>query len=390
MNFLKNSSIYLAALVSIPIHNFNINLGFMHLKAFQVFTVIFLFSCFLKKQAFIAKGQYPSVFFFICFLCLVVFSSINSITIERSFSLTFALVFCFLFFIASLIFLNNYGLNAFIKPLIYTGSLYALWGAAQLILFFLGFPAHVNFEAWDVVPRVPYFSSENVHAAFAVITALCALFVLLEERNIVVGGLFVLNVVGLVATGTRGAMLMFSISALIILIKYFISVPKSRLILGIFSCFVILGVIFFWDILFIRFNSLGSGDDGTSRVRLHHFEEIYHYFIDNVHTGVGLGGSPILASTNHDLHNVFLMVLFEAGIYSFFMYVLLISYCLYYYFCNVSSRRKDNRLFLVLVLFIAVWGQAMFEPSTYFFHLYLSLALIMYKPELLKNENNYS
>ena len=381
MKLIKLSNIYIGALITMPIHNLNINLGIFHLKFFQVFTLFFLIGCFYKKLFRFTKGQLLALFLFLAFLLAVIFSSLTSPVLERSLPLTFALFFCFLFFVATILYIRTYSIQSIFLPLTISGAVYAIWGGAQLILFFLGKPAAVNFEAWDIVPRVPYFSSENVHAAFAVITALIGLFKLLEDKRLIIGIIFILNVIGLVATGTRGAMLMFALASIMVVLHYFIFDPRSRTILIVFGTFVVGGVFYFWDLLFVRFNTLASGNDGTAGVRFRHYEEMYHLFIENLTTGYGLGASQIFSSSNHDVHNVLLMLLFETGIVSFCIFLVLLIYS-FSYFLNTFRNYKNTRyMYFFAIVFFAVWGQGMFEPSTFFFHLYLSLGLLFYVPK---------
>lgn len=379
------SYIFILIIATLPIHEPNIDLGFMSLKVFQILTLLHI-AIFLstKKKVIPLQSTAPIVLFLIfiqsCFL-----STTSSIAPTRSLNLTFAISFCFLFFASSCFFIKDskHSVQTIKKTLLFSNSIYSLYGVTQLLLFFSGRDANVNFKPWDVVPRVPYFSAENVHAAYALIATLFLFHETITNRIRPHIGipLIVLNVGGIVATGTRSAFLCLFIGVIAIILSTLNQSKKAkRNTLATLALSVPL-VWITWDILFIRLEAVFSGGDSTTAVRLDHYIEIFSFFQDRIATGIGLGGA--LTVSKHDVHNLPLMVLFETG---------MIGLCSYFAFamsCAVNAfkrRAAKSSLFnkrettLIIIVSGCTIVQAFSEPSLYFFHIYLMLALLAVPP----------
>lgn len=382
---MRSGSIFLAAVVLLPIQNFGFNLGIMTLKLSQALFIIFLFFALSGKRSKIGK----SARFFVALLFSVLFafllSSLNSDFIGRAFVLTFAFAWCALFSISAILFLENYqnSFDRLVKALVLSASAYSIYGVAQLTFFFLGLPAHVNFEPWDVVPRVPYFSSENVHAAFLLIAIPLIFFRLLNQKGlknyVKFGSLLAVNFVGLVATGSRAAIIALVVGLILMMaleLRKSLGLGKLLRILCIVSL-TVYAVMAKWDTLFVRFNSLLTGHDGTTSVRTTHYSEMFHFFVEQPILGIGLGGAQEVST--HDVHNVFLQVLFEGGIFAIALFLLLIFSPLFLHVLKPSHsyvyRRGSNNA--VLISYFIVLLQACAEPALYFYHLYLVLVMLL-------------
>ncbi|EOX4280695.1 O-antigen ligase family protein, partial [Vibrio cholerae] len=333
-----------------------------------------------RNRLLLTKQQSLVLFFLFSTFSLLLLSSIVSVNAQSSLVLSFAFLFCVVFYVCTCSYTNNVNnpLLDIRRTLYISGSICSIYGILQLILHFMGFEANVNFNAWDVVPRVPFFSSENVHAAFAlgVSTFLFADLLIKSDRKTFF--VLLLNLSGLVATGTRGAMIAFVITSAILSIIAVVDKKANLKILILFFVTSILLVIKYWDLLFLRFESVGSGSDGTTTVRLEHYEVMFQYFIDRPLLGIGLGGSQSLGF--QDIHNILLMILFEGGLLAFVLYISAIIISIFCYFKSINFRVSVSSV-VILLFFAGLMLQAMFEPSLYFYHLYLSIALLTIKKE---------
>jgi O-antigen ligase len=261
---------------------------------------------------------------------------------------------------------------------------YSIYGILQLLLFFSGHEANVHFEAWDLVPRVPYFSAENVHAAFIILVIPFLYQDILAAKKIIrfaqFLAAFLINLGGLLATGSRGAILALAIALTVQSIIFAFKnrsrhgLKKATAIFAIIATFVIT----YWDSLFIRFNALANGDDGTTYVRISQYEFIFNKFLEHPFLGIGLGQSLIISG--HDVHNVVLQVLFEGGVIAFFFYFLFMAlpFIKLLIHRRVDMKFHGGRPLAAFSGASAVLLQALAEPSLYFYHLYLSLSLIIF------------
>lgn len=382
---LKDYYFFLAAIFFLPIQNLGLELGFMTLKLSQFFALMYIVVLLLQRKVKLTNTQLVTIILLVITFIFFFISAFFSIDIERSFILSFAFFLCLIFYISSCLFLNSTKnpLNLLKITFYFSGTICSIYGIFQLLLHFLGLGGNVNFNPWDVIPRVPYFSSENVHASFALIVCIFCVSDLLIYRKFRFIILSLINLAGLAATGTRGAMLSFII---VLLLLSFISLfdrRSSKLILLIFSLMSILLVYFFWDVLFLRFESLATGSDGTTNVRFEHYSIMLSYYMANPMWGIGLGGSQSLGY--QDIHNLFLMVLCEGGAFAFVSYLFAFIILLYRSVKNSLGRVSVGGVTYLLV-FLGVAIQALFEPSLYFFHLYISLALLSVDSKLVKNE----
>jgi len=378
------SFLYLLSLALLPIQVVGIDLGFMTLKPSQALFILYITISIIDRKTRIIRPKFEVLLLSLSFLGLLL-SSIFSTDPERSSILSFAYLLCLAFLFATLTYLNSIS-NSYrkIKATLYVSStIYSAYGISQLLLFFGGHNANVNFESWDLVPRVPYFSAENVHAAFllAVIPIIYIDFIAQKHKttSLLLISILAINFGGLIATGSRGAMLALLAATLAQTIIYTSKNPKSNYFtkLTILSISVILLVLKFFDELFIRFSSLVEGDDGTTSVRASHYEQIYRYFDSSPVFGIGLGNS--LARSGHDVHNVLLQLLFEGGLAAFTPYFIAILLILYRTFLKEKHKPIDTTQKAASTgIFIAILLQAMMEPSLYFYHLYLAIGLVLY------------
>lgn len=386
------SFLFLLSVILLPIQNFGLDVGLMNLKISQVFFLVYFFL--ILKNRWIQIGKLQKIetwllFFLVSFLFI---SSADALSLKKSIVLSFAVVLCSVFFVCACNYINSEenSLDKLKASLYWSCSIYSFYGVIQLVLFFSGHDANVNFEAWDVIPRVPYFSSENVHAAFSLLTlSLLYSDIIFKKnsRNIVFILTFILNFAGLVATGSRGAMLAFFITA-IFQTLFALLTSRVNLKFFLFTAFSTGFLVwFFWDTLFLRFDSLASGSDGTTEVRVEHYKVMYDFFIKRPFLGLGLDGSHFLGY--QDVHNVFLMVLYEGGIFAFSSFVLLMIVPFLYFLLRkkMFSQEVDVSVGLIFAFF-SVLIQACFEPSLYFYHLYLSLVLLTIGVERARVNDN--
>ena len=389
---MRFSYIFLLSLILLPIQSIGLDLGFMTLKLSQFLFVTYVILIILNKRIHVKSLDIYIYMFLLTFFALLI-STLFSESQERSFVLMFAYLLCIVFLFATINFLFKTP-NSFVKIknyLFLSSVIYSIYGGYQLLLFYSGREANVNFEAWDLVPRVPYFSAENVHAAFLlVIIPILYVDYLMEQKKvktIVLFFILILNIVGIVATGSRGAILALILSILFLTIILRNVMGNFRLVkkVGFLSIIILFFVVKFFDLLFIRFASLFSGNDGTTSVRANDYLLMFREFSASPLFGTGLGTS--LELTDHDVHNVFLQLLFEGGIVSFIPFIFSIGLIFYHFLANFRLNDFDLRLRLSAVgVFIAVVIQSMFEPSLYFYHFYFSVGLLIYSNSEMKNK----
>jgi len=364
--------LFLASVALLPIQTIGLDIGFMTVKISQVFFLSYLSITVWRYRFRPLKSQKLVLYLLaLTFIGLLV-SAIFSNHPERSAILASAFLLCTLFYLAATVYLSSEreSTEDLKKTLYITSTLYSIYGILQLALFFSGATANVNFEAWDLVPRVPYFSAENVHAAFLLLVLPLIYDQLINSKNNTKNWLtlaFLINCAGMAATGSRGAMLAL---LLILTIQTLIGIVSHRINIKLITLTAVAAIALIttlWDILFIRFEGIFSGDDGTTNVRISHFKDMFRFFEASPIVGVGLGGSHALGF--QDIHNVLLQVLFEGGVIAAtpFTLALLIP--------TIRTTIKTNKITAFSLTFAAILMQAMFEPSLYFYHLYLALAL---------------
>lgn len=365
--------LFIASVALLPIQTVGLDLGFMTVKLSQVLFLAYLSITAWRYRFRPQKSQKITLYLLgLTFIGLLV-SAIFSNHPERSAILALAFLLCALFYLASTVYLNSerQPTEELKKTLYITSTLYSTYGIIQLALFFSGATANVNFEAWDLVPRVPYFSAENVHAAFLLLVLPPIYDQLINNKTKKTSWLtiaFLINCAGMAATGSRGAML----ALLLVLATQTLVGIHSRKINTKAVIFIAVAAIALittlWDILFVRFEGIFSGNDGTTNVRISHFRDMFSFFEASPIVGIGLGGSHALGF--QDIHNVLLQILFEGGIVAATPFALALS------IPTIYAVIKKNKTTALGLTFAAVLIQAMFEPSLYFYHLYLSLALI--------------
>lgn len=148
---------------------------------------------------------------------------------------------------------------------------------------------------------------------------------------------FVIQLLALVTSGSRSAWIAFIIALLIITILLFWSKWRKKTFVLAIGIFVVI-VSFFVFLSPARLESLLSWREGSLGLRSYFYSSAPHLIIDNILTGTGLenGGEAIISSYEPDwgvfmqingysdkLHNSFLDILLQLGIFGFIFYILL-------------------------------------------------------------------
>jgi hypothetical protein len=364
-----------------PFQNvFTIPLGFMTLKISQIFLFLSLPMIFTLNKINV-KNIRIFFYIFILFLLFVLLSTFMSMDIQRSINLTFALILLFIVVFLVIINIKNINdINNILEIFVLSNTICFIYGLSQLLLFFMGFSnVNVNFHPWDVIPRVPFFSSENMHANFALIPSiyLFSKLIMYNKDKIKLLLLFIANFSTIVMSNSRGALVAFFTVALLIFITSIIKNYKIKIsnliILIIFSALIIV----FSDIIFIRFTNI-SVNSGTIGDREHIIRLAMHAFNQNIFFGIGLGSFEHIIGYKKDIHGVIFQLLTETGIIATTIYVCFMLLILIFHLKIFLMPYNEKIKFYNKVLFyinFALILQSFGEPFLYNLHWYIVIGL---------------
>ena len=367
---------------------FTVYLGVFTLKLSQVFLFasVGIISLYIAQYRPSKTEKFLFVYILLILSCIFL-STFLAIDIKRSFILSIAIVILFISLVVPIILLNNKKafMNSFFA-FIASGTLFALYGLVQISRFYLGKEANVNFYPWDLIPRVPFFSSENVHANFS-LTPCILLYVFyfyFEEikKKFLILALFIINISAIFISNSRGAIISLSIAILMVTLFLFLF-KKNYSRFNIISFAILAGssitlIMIFSDYIFARLVDVSAGE-GTIVDRLQIFSEAYRAFSGNIFFGIGLGNFPRIIGYTKDIHNIILMLLAETGIITTLLFLFLYLLLTITQILCIFSRHidYDYRIFNITMLVsnFALLFHSLGEPALYNMNIFISIGI---------------
>lgn len=266
-----------------------------------------------------------------CFGACILYAGVTSYAFPTAvMAMGLFLILMAVFFVAKDAIDTEEKLDFILWVLISMGTLVALYAVYQYIVGVEMDAAWVDTESFDITTRAyATFNNPNVLGEYLILVGSLAAGMLWKMKNwcgrIYYAGCFGVICLGLVATGSRGAMLGLLFSA-----GLFVLLSEKRLIpLGIIL--LLLMPFLLPESLWARIASSVTMSDSSSLYRMSiygaAFEIIRHYWT----TGIGIGAFPQIyplfsfeAANAYHAHNLFLQEFIELGIVGFLVLVLLV------------------------------------------------------------------
>ena len=288
-----------------------------------------------------------------CFAACILYAGVTSYAFPTAILATcLFLILMAVFFVAKDTIDTEEKLDFILWVLISMGALIALYAVYQYIVGVEMDAAWVDAESFDITTRAyATFNNPNVLGEYLILVGSLAAGMMWKMRNwfgrLYYTGCFGVICLGLVATGSRGAMLGLMFSA-----GLFVLLSEKRLIpLGIIL--LLLMPFILPESLWARIASSVTMSDSSSlyRVSIYSaaFDIIRHYWT----TGIGIGAFnqiyPLFsfeAANAYHAHNLFLQEFIELGVVGFIVMVLLF---LFFFQKLYSAMRTVPRRFKFLL-----------------------------------------
>lgn len=228
-----------------------------------------------------------------------------------------------------------------------------------------------------------------------------ALFIIHKKRLILVAGLSIIFALGLLFAGSKTALFVFTILTLVFLlqlIKTYKGIDKIKttfLVLSLFAIsFAFIGFYFFEliEMFLLRFES-----NSTGNARVDTWVAGMTIFKNNFIFGVGPSNfantlsftRPSLPDADLEVHNMFLKILYESGIFGFILFAL--------FFKNIISKVIKAKSILIILMSLPLLLMGLSLPLIFDKYTWLIIGLaanpyIIYYEfyEKRKNSRNYT
>ncbi len=288
-----------------------------------------------------------------CFGVCILYAGVTSYAFPSALlAMSLFLVLMAVFFVAKDAIDTEEKLNFVLWVLISVGAVIALYAIYQYIIGVEMDTAWVDEESFDITTRAyATFSNPNVLGEYLILVGSLAAGMLWKMKNwcgrLYYAGCFGVICLGLVATGSRGAMLGLMFSA-----GLFVLLSEKRLIpLGVVLLFMMPFIL--PESLWARIASSVTMSDSSSLYRVSIYtaalDIIRHYWV----TGIGIGAFnqiyPLFsfeAANAYHAHNLFLQEFIELGIVGFVVLLLLV---LFFFQRLYSGMRTAPRRFRFLL-----------------------------------------
>lgn len=288
-----------------------------------------------------------------CFAACTLYAGVTSYAFPTAMLATcLFLVLMAVFFVAKDVIDTEEKLDFVLWTLITVGTVIALYAVYQYIVGVEMDAAWVDAESFDIKTRAyATFNNPNVLGEYLILVGSLAAGMLWKMRQwcgrVYYAGCFGIICLGLVATGSRGAMLGLLFSA-----GLFVLLSEKRLIpLGI--VLLLLMPFLLPEGLWQRLASSVTMQDSSSLYRMSiysaSFDIIHHYWT----TGIGIGAFPQIyplfsfeAANAYHSHNLFLQEFIELGIVGFTVLLLLLLFFFQKLYSGMERVPKRFRFLL--------------------------------------------
>ena len=288
-----------------------------------------------------------------CFGVCILYAGVTSYAFPSALlAMSLFLILMAVFFVAKDAIDTEEKLNFVLWVLITVGALIALYAVYQYIIGVEMDAAWVDEESFDITTRAyATFSNPNVLGEYLILVGSLAAGMIWKMKNwcgrLYYTGCFGVICLGLVATGSRGAMLGLMFSA-----GLFVLLSEKRLIpLGV--VLLLLMPFILPASLWARIASSVTMSDSSSLYRVSIYtaalDIIRHYWV----TGIGIGAFnqiyPLFsfeAANAYHAHNLFLQEFIELGIVGFAVLVLLLLFFFQRLYSGMRTAPKRFRFLL--------------------------------------------
>lgn len=288
-----------------------------------------------------------------CFGVCILYAGVTSYAFPSALlAMSLFLILMAVFFVAKDAIDTEEKLNFVLWVLITVGALIALYAVYQYIIGVEMDAAWVDEESFDITTRAyATFSNPNVLGEYLILVGSLAAGMIWKMKNwcgrLYYTGCFGVICLGLVATGSRGAMLGLMFSA-----GLFVLLSEKRLIpLGV--VLLLLMPFILPASLWARIASSVTMSDSSSLYRVSIYtaalDIIRHYWV----TGIGIGAFnqiyPLFsfeAANAYHAHNLFLQEFIELGIVGFTVLVLLLLFFFQRLYSGMRTAPKRFRFLL--------------------------------------------
>ncbi len=236
------------------------------------------------------------------------------------------------------------------KDWIFMGNALLLGGGVSSILMLLN---------WNIILQGGRVNISNINAnyiAYSLVTLLPILYIFLMKNKIYYL-LLIFFGIAIFLTGSRGALISFLLFIALLSFKK----PVFGLVIGliIISCFTM--IIGFYDSLpsywknRLDFQGSSSSDIDWSSGREATWSAALRLFEDHYIFGIGLNNFGEISGLKINVHNVFLSLLVETGVFGFLFYFIAFFSILFYLFKRSFVLGLIVLLIEIPIFFTGVW-----------------------------------
>ncbi|WKA53974.1 O-antigen ligase family protein [Planococcus shixiaomingii] len=395
VNEQKNTSIFLSCLfiTSVYLNAYYIDIGFA-LKPYMIVCMLVFFLVFFKFRIHkLRLFEMNILVFFIFYSATGIFSKYPQDSIRLIMAINLVLV---VYFIMRFIF-SSISIIKLEKAI----SISGIWfNVLSIALFVYGtYTLSFNFvgngvRAYGIlidrgVPRlIGTFSDPNIFA-FGNFIFFYYYLTHLKEKGTKIG--LLLSATTLLLTFSRGAYLAILLGGIILLITSKTKIKVKIALFGpLFLYVLVTGASNFFNlnatqIVIDRFKA-SSSDNGSGRLDL--WNNGLTLFADNPLFGIGIYNyrsySNAIFNTDHYMHNTFLEVLTESGIFGFCLYLTIFLLVFYDFYIHRKSIIDTRYLFITLISMLVLMNSLSLVANEVFF---LIMAMIWrYLFEIDKNQ----
>lgn len=350
-------------------------------KLVMIFILIFTLKQIYNKEIIFDKNLkniYISIIFLILFSTTsFIGNDITDYKIDHYINYTKNLLFLLLFF--QIKFSNDT-----LRKILYVGISTSLLRIIPIIILFL---KNGNFSF-----RVGY-ENPNVWALEAVLCGLIFLYSILFEKKREYIIMYLLYILGLYLSGSRGGVLSFLITNLILLIYKYRSKLKILTIIGILGVGIIFVVLNTNNRISNTYKLIKNEKklDNSSKIRLIIYKEAFEQFKIKPINGIGFEGYREFSIKRHEkefsqmsyieqnaytqwhTHNNLLDILSSTGILGFIAYIS----TLYFILKKIYVSKKNEIKTLVILMILAYEICGLVDASTHYYDLQLFLYFII-------------
>ncbi|RCW44218.1 O-antigen ligase family protein [Paenibacillus prosopidis] len=363
------------------------DVGLFSLKMSQIFLFIGLLYLFMTKQ--LSNQMVP-----VMLVVPILMSLFNSIDINRSVTLLFAVILLIGMYIVIRDIARISKKETILKVIIWSGVISSLYGIYQYIGFYMGIDTGIHYYVWDPRPKVNSFSVPNQFSNFLLLPIAVSMYAIKVYGKKYILPLLICSS-ALVLTFSTGAIISLVLS--VIIYALIVSKTMRRVSLGLGAIlFVITSIAYIADPGIFNLNKYQGFIDGRTTERILLWDVATKMFLEHPIVGSGLNTFPLHAvyeityltfERNKEVHNTFLTVLAELGIVGMLFFGTAVGFIFFQAIRRIKHTTGEQRILVscLLIASLTMLIQYFTDNGLYSMHLWATFALLKVYSEKVAN-----